>query len=204
MKKIGLVVLCLFLVSCSVIEFPEDATGEFKWGFKKEASQVGVPNLGDLYGAAPSGKCRETNELQCQGGNLNRRFECENGPARWRRDENCPFGCNNDRLRCCNEFQESTVHRSCDGDILEKEVLRDCEGNPRDSVFVDCNIYDDRPDEDITCFEHFDENGNSIHAGCGFCGERVCVYDEADTGYAYSLLEEEECWEGYVEHVVAC
>ena len=35
MKKVILVVLCLFLVSCSMIQFPEDATGEFKWNFFK-------------------------------------------------------------------------------------------------------------------------------------------------------------------------
>ena len=92
MKKIlCLVLLSVFLVSCSLVEFPEDATGEFKWGFKKEASQVGVPSLGDQYGAESSGRCEPTSELMCDGNNILRRFECENGPARWRHDRTCDW-----------------------------------------------------------------------------------------------------------------
>ena len=166
MKKILMILMVsVFLIGCTLIEFPEDATGDYK---KEMPQEVGIPNLGDKYGAEPSGACRETNTVRCMNGNVNRRFECENGPARWRQDEACDNGC--------VDFDGGAA---CVGCMNARTFVNSTEGPVR------CPA-------GSQCFDSGDFRGNT---GCFECGELYCKSNYNGRDYI-SKAWRDECWRG--------
>ena len=120
MKKIliGLMIFSVvFIMSCSVIEFPGDATGDFKRGY----------NLGTSASRMTSTRCSD-GDVRCSGNDLMR---CAKG--RYKTVETCVAGCEQSskagrtlakckELRCENPVE--TGRTRCNGDQILKE--RNC------------------------------------------------------------------------------